>query len=114
MAIVFAWDDWNREHVTKHGCTAMDAKFVVDHAAGPFPQEIGDDKFVIWGQNESGRHLQVVLAFKIPAELEFNQLELLDWGMMIDYVGTIAVYVIHAMPLTRDQLRRYRKLMGAS
>jgi len=114
MAIVFAWDDWNKEHVKKHGSSEVDAKYVVEHAAKPFPREIGRNKHLVWGTTPSGRFLQVVFAFKLPEELEFRNLELLDWGTMIDYEGTVAVYVIHAMPLTKKQLRQYRKLRSTS
>jgi hypothetical protein len=28
MGVVFAWDNWNRKHVTKHGFNAADAKYI--------------------------------------------------------------------------------------
>jgi hypothetical protein len=110
MAIVFAWDHWNKVHVTKHGASEADAQYVIAHAKDPFPREIGDDKFLVWGKNPSGRLLQVVFAFKLPEDLEFTSLAVLDWATLIDYEGTIAVYVIHAMPLTSKQLKQYRKI----
>jgi hypothetical protein len=110
MAFVFAWDEWNSQHVTKHDCNSADASYIVEHAEPPFPREIGDDKFLIWGQNTDGRYLQVVFAFKLPEELEFTSLTFLDWSALIDYQATVAIYVIHCMPLTSRQLRQYRKL----
>jgi hypothetical protein len=114
MAIVFAWDDWNKEHVKKHGSNEADAKYIVEHAKAPFPREVGEDKHLVWGKALSGGFLQVVFAFKLPEQLEFNSLALLDWATLIDYEGTVAVYVIHAMPLTKKQLREYRKLRSKS
>jgi uncharacterized DUF497 family protein len=110
MAFVFAWDEWNTAHVSKHGCTAPDAKFLIRHAEAPFPREIGDDKFLVWGKNAEGRHLQVVFAFRLSEELEFTSLTFMGWSALIDYAGTVVVYVIHCMPLNTKQLRQYRKI----
>lgn len=110
MAFVFAWDDWNRAHVRKHGSTAADAAYVVEHAEPPFPREIGDDKYLIWGKSPAGRYLQVVFSFKPSEQLAFQTLSTLDWATLIDYRGTVAIYVIHAMPMTDDQRRQLRRL----
>jgi hypothetical protein len=61
-----------------------------------------------------GRFLQVVFAFKVPENLEFTGLEFLDWATVLDYEGTVAIYIIHAMPLTDKQLVQYRKLRSKS
>jgi hypothetical protein len=114
MAFVFAWDDWNREHVTKHGSNAADAKYVVERAEAPFPRELGDGKYLVWGTTPSGDHLQVVFAFKVPKSLAFADLELLDWGTMIDDPATVSIYICHAMPMTEKQRRQYRKIRSGS
>ena len=114
MGIVFAWDNWNKKHVTKHGSNEAEAKYIIEHAEDPFPREIGDDKYLVWGKAPSGGYLQVVFTFKVPEELEFTSLTFLDWAKLIDYDGTVAIYVIHAMPLTSKQLRQYRKLRSES
>ena len=114
MAFVFAWEDWNRKHVTKHGSNAADAKYVIEHAANPFPREIGDEKYLVWGQTGSGQYLQVIFAFKLPEELEFIDLEFLDWGTVIDYPGTVSIYICHAMPMSARQIRQYRKIRSQS
>lgn len=110
MAFVFAWDDWNSEHVTKHGSNATSAQYVVEHAEDPFPREIGDGKFLVWGRTAASDYLEVIFVFKIPEELEFAALQLLDWAALIDYPGTIAIYICHAMPMKAKQLRQFRKL----
>ena len=109
MAFVFAWDDWNKKHVTKHGSNPRDAKYIVEHAEAPFPREIGDDKYLIWGRTASGDYLEVIFAFKVPEELAFTDLDLLDWGTVIDYPGTVSIYICHAMPMKEKQLKQYRK-----
>jgi hypothetical protein len=110
MALVFAWDDWNKAHVTKHGSNEAEAKYIIENADGPFPREIGDGKYLVWGKTASGSFLQVVFAFKLPEELEFTSLTFLDWAALIDDDHTVAIYVIHAMPLTKKQLREFRKI----
>lgn len=110
MAFVFAWDEWNKEHVTKHGSNAADAKYVIQHAQDPFPRELGDGKYLVWGQTPAGDHLEVIFAFKLPETLAFADLDLLDWGTMIDFPATVSVYICHAMPMKDKQLRQYRKI----
>jgi hypothetical protein len=114
MPFVFAWDDWNREHVKKHGCSARDAKYIIQHAQTPFPREIGGDKYLVWGQAASGEHLEVIFAFKVAERLAFTDLELLDWGTMIDYPATVSIYICHAMPMKVKQLRQYRRIRSRS
>jgi|SRR5690348_13442547 len=114
MAFVFAWDEWNRKHVKKHGSNLADAKYIVQHAENPFPREIGDGKYLVWGQTASGQYLQVIFAFKLPQELAFADLEFLDWGTMIDYPATVSIYICHAMPMKPSQIRQYRKIRSKS
>jgi hypothetical protein len=114
MPFVFAWDAWNKEHVKKHGATAKDAKYVVRNAQEPFPREIGGDKYLVWGKTASGDYLQVVFAFRVPEDLVFADLDLLDWGTLIDFPGTVSIYVCHAMPMTGKQLRQLRRIRSGS
>lgn len=37
----FYWDDWNREHITKHSVSIAEAEFVVAAFQAAVPQEIG-------------------------------------------------------------------------
>ena len=114
MPVVFAWDRWNREHVKKHGSTAKDAKYVVQRAEPPFPREIGGDKYLVWGRTETGNYLEVIFAFKRTENLEFGDLDFLDWGTVINQPETISIYICHAMPMKTKQLRQYRKLRNES
>jgi hypothetical protein len=40
--VIFAWDDANRGHIAEHGVTTAEARFIVENAAPPFPQEVGN------------------------------------------------------------------------
>jgi uncharacterized DUF497 family protein len=52
-----------------------------------YPDYCGDDRWVVWGQGEGGRYLQVVF--------------------LIDEDGTL--YIIHARPLTDREKRLLRR-----
>jgi hypothetical protein len=110
--VIFACDDWNREHVGKHGVSRADAEYVVENARRPYPKKIEDGKFIIYGPDRAGEILEVVFAFKIDAEIEFDELELLDLGEWSCSANPVAVYIIHAMPVSGRKKRRYRRRMG--
>src|SRR4051812_38677077 len=98
--MVFAWDDLNREHIAEHGVSPEEAEEVVRSAENPFPQGIEDDRFVVWGPTEAGRHLQVIFVLKTPDEVPYESLAIEDW--MAVEAGEVAevIRVIHAMDLT--------------
>lgn len=70
--------------------TVEEAEHVIDHAAAPYPEYLGAEKWRVRGQTATGRYLQVIFVF--------------------DPDGT--VYVIHARGLSdreRRQLRRRKR-----
>ena len=83
----FRWNEWNVEHIARHGVSREEAEYVVDHAARPFPRHHGDGKFLVRGQSEEGRWLQVVYVFD-PRDV---------------------IYVIHARPLKETEKRATRR-----
>jgi hypothetical protein len=83
----FRWNEWNADHVAKHGVTPLQAEYVVQRARAPFPQEIGHGKFLVMGQDQNGMYLQVIYVAD-PDETAF---------------------VIHAMPLSDHNKKRYRR-----
>jgi len=83
----FRWNEWNVEHIGKHGVGPEEAEDVVARATSPFPRLIGDDKWLAWGRARNGRLLQVVF--------------------VLDEDDT--VYVIHARRLTTREARHYRR-----
>lgn len=80
----FRWNDWNAEHIGQHGVTTKEAEQVVRRGA---PLYRGDGKYLVQGQGEGGRWLQVVY--------------------VLDPDGTL--YVIHARPMTAAEKRRRRR-----
>ena len=83
----FRWNDWNIEHIGKHGVLPDEAELVIAGARSPFPRKIHEDKWLVWGKGRGGRFMQVIF--------------------VLDDDETI--YVIHARPLTEQEKRRYRR-----
>jgi uncharacterized DUF497 family protein len=83
----FRWNDWNLEHVRRHGVSPDEAELVVQTARRPFPRRAADGRFLVWGRGVGGRLVQVVF--------------LVD----PDY----SVYIIHARPLSEREKRRFRQ-----
>lgn len=76
-------NDWNLDHVAKHGVTPAEAERVVDGAARGWPRTVGDNKLTVQGRGNGNRVVQVVY--------------------LIDTDGFL--YVIHAMPMTTRRRR---------
>ena len=83
----FRWNDWNLDHVEKHGCTPHEAELVVEGAKPPFPQSNRNDTWLVEGRGIGGRFVRVVY--------------------LIDSDGL--AYVIHARPLNDREKRRHRR-----
>jgi uncharacterized DUF497 family protein len=108
--VIFSWDDWNVDHIAKHGVTPADAEHVVRNAEAPFPRALADDKLVVWGQAEDGSYLQVIFVFRALEEIDFGSLTLEQLMSVADGEDRDALYVVHAMPLPPKMLRQYRRL----
>ena len=61
-----AWDDWNIDHIGRHGVRRAEAEQVVWNAHAPWPEEKGDDKLLVWGSTDAGRLLQVIFVLNSP------------------------------------------------
>ena len=84
----FRWNEWNLDHAAKHGVGVPgEAETVVEGAAAPDPQDMGDGKWLVIGRGTGGRFVQVVY--------------------IIDDDGTLCV--IHARPLSDREKRRHRR-----
>lgn len=83
----FRWNEWNVEHIAEHGVMPTEAESVVENAHRPFPREMENEKYLVWGRGRGGRLLQVIYIFS-PDDV---------------------VFVIHARPLTDREKRRFRK-----
>ena len=83
----FRWNDWNIEHIGRHGVQPDEAELAILGARSPFPRKIQEDKWLVWGKGIGGRFIQAIF--------------------VLDKDETI--YVIHARPLTRQEKRRFRR-----
>jgi len=83
----FRWNEWNVEHLARHGVRPDEAEDVVMAGRRPYPLERPDGKWLAWGPTRGGRVLQVVC--------------------ILDDDDTI--YVIHGRDLTPREKRRYRR-----
>jgi len=105
--MLFAWDELNIEHLSKHAVAPADAEFVVEHANAPWPEQKGESKLLVWGPTRTGRILQVIFVVKSPEEIEFDVLTINEWADLNE--SDRILYVIHAMDLTPSMKRLYRK-----
>ena len=53
--VEFRWNDWNIEHVAKHGVEPDEAELVVIQARAPYPVARSDDKYLVWGPGRADR-----------------------------------------------------------
>ena len=80
----FRWNEWNVTHLWEHGVYPAEAEAVVRSALSPFPRAVEDGKFMVWGQGQGGRLLQVVFVIDDDDQ----------------------IFVIHARPLSPAEKRR--------
>ncbi len=83
----FRWNEWNEEHLARHGVSPDAAEEVIRGARAPYPLVQGDERYLVWGSESSGRLLQVVFVID-PDD---------------------SIFVIHARPLTDRERKRYRR-----
>jgi hypothetical protein len=104
------WNSGNIDHIAKHRVTQDEAEYVLRHAAPPYPQSIGDGKYLVQGKTSVGRFLQVIFVYR-PLELVdlgdvpmHRRLELQDVNEVI--------FIIHARELENAEKRRLRARRG--
>src|SRR6202035_4999557 len=106
--VIFLWNDWNRNHIARHGVMPEEAAYVVSHARRPYPMAQEDGKFLVWGQTDEGSYLQVI--FVDPADEDVDPDLMTAAELMAFSAGdATAVYVIHAMDLTDRMKRAHRR-----
>ncbi|MGD0462521.1 MAG: hypothetical protein ABSB74_08535 [Tepidisphaeraceae bacterium] len=82
----FRWNEWNLDHVTRHGVSVVEAEKVVRRASRPWPRRAGERKWIVEGRGLGDRPVRVVY--------------------LVD--SDDAIFIIHAMPLTTRRRRRSR------
>ena len=45
----FRWNDWNEEHIQRHGVEPEEAEEVILRAKSTFPLAQDDEKYLVWG-----------------------------------------------------------------
>ena len=83
----FRWIEWNVGKVLMHGVTPPEAEQAVIRARRPYPRRSYGDRWLVRGQTDAGRYVQVVFLAD-PDE---------------------TVFVIHARPLTEVEKRKLRR-----
>lgn len=84
----FRWDDWNLDHVTKHGVTIEEVEAVIHNARRPYPRDLGNGRYLVWDRGSGGRLLQVIFIRDLDK----------------------TIYAIHARPLTSREKLQYRRI----
>jgi hypothetical protein len=105
------WIPKNLMHIAEHDVEPYEAMYVIDHARPPYPRKTGNEKFLVWGQTEGGRYLQVVFIYPDDDEIDIGYLEPEDrLAFLAD--EDVVVYVVHARDLTNNEKRAFRRLRG--
>lgn len=107
--MIFLWNARNEQHIEKHDVSKPEAEYIIRHASRPYPREMGDGKYKVWGQTQNGRLLQVIYVLRRVDEVGI--LELPPHIMALAGADEMFRYVIHARELSvteRQQLRRQR------
>ena len=90
----FRWNQWNLEHITRHGVKPEEAEAVVSNARRPYPLHRQDGKWLVWGR--------VVGGSAYPGR-----------GRLLQVVFVVddddSIFIIHARPLTDREKRQYRR-----
>jgi len=56
------WDDWNTDHILDHDVEPYEVEEVF--ANRPFIRKVKEGKYMAFGQNNSGRYLTIVFAYR--------------------------------------------------
>ena len=83
----FRWIEWNIKKVEEHRVLPVEAERVVLTARRPYPKYGRDGTWLVWGRGRGGRPVQAVFVLDEDGE----------------------VFIIHARPLTRAEVKRFRK-----
>jgi hypothetical protein len=113
--MIFLWSERNIEHIARHDVRPAEAEYLVGRARGRYPAELGDDKYLVRGQTEEGRYLQVIFVFADAADVQADEYEFLELHEREAIEKDVpAIRVIHARDLTADEKRQLRRNRGPS
>jgi len=107
---IFLWTPRNIERVGRHDIIYDVAEYVVQHAAAPYLENVGDDNRSVWGATRNGRFLQVIFVHVQIENMTSEEYAFLEPHERIALdAGEPAVRIIHARELTNDEKRRLRR-----
>lgn len=81
----FEWNDWNIEHIDKHGVTPQETEEACYNQ--PVSRKAKQRLYILYGQTDAGRYLFIVFR----------------------YISGDIVYVITARTMTKNEQKYYRK-----
>ncbi len=87
---MLVWDDWNREHISKHHVTSAEAEEAV--SGDPIASQGYKGRLVLTGPTSTGRMLTVVIG-GVPGQAG-------------------SYYVFSARPASREERTRYHEQTG--
>jgi len=96
--VIFAWDEWNIDHISRHGVTPAEAEFVVVRARAPWPEQKGEDNLLVWGPTDVGWLLQIIFVLRAPDQVQFDSLTIDQWADLDE--SDRIIYIVHGMELT--------------
>lgn len=102
--MIFLWNQWNIEHIGRHGVSPDEARYVVEHASARYPERIGRNKYRVRGRTQQGRHLQVIFIRLGDEQVDIEMLELIE--KVLFETGQQVLYVIHARDYAPPPRRR--------
>src|SRR5687768_7348039 len=103
------WDRRSRDHIAKHGVTPHEVDDLLAGHRPPFPQDIGDGKYLAQGATQQGRFLQVIFVYRAIETLDWPMLDWEDRLQLLEEEDEEVVYVIHARELTDAEKRKLRR-----
>jgi len=100
----FRWNEWNVDHIVRHGVSPEEAETVVRSATRPFPRKIEDDKWLVWGRPGEADPQEVTM--KQKPYWEMTRDELAEATKEFDAPLTID----KSRPLNRAERKQWERL----
>lgn len=106
--LIFLWDAQNVEHIAEHRVAPEEAEYVVRSAVRPYPKPMPQGKFLVWGQTDARRYLQVIYVMRDPEGVDADELSAGAIAALMEDDADF-VYIIHAMEMTGKMKHRHKR-----
>jgi uncharacterized DUF497 family protein len=107
--MILYWDWHNVDHIAEHDVDREEAGEVLGSSRSPYPKQLPEGKYVVWGQTHSGRYLQVMYILPKDEHIDPTRLSPADRIKWMDGDDEVA-YVIHARDLSDGEKRLLKRL----